>query len=110
MMGLSTWRIEDIERGMKLDAAQSKALDSLKAASAKAEENMRAACPRDVPASAPDRLAGMEKRMEAMLASIKMLRPAFDEFYQTLNNDQKARLDRVGPRRWRGPWGDRGRS
>jgi len=38
--------------------------------------------------------------MEAMLQAVKTVRPAFDAFYASLDNDQKARLDSIGPRRW----------
>ena len=53
---------------------------------------MAAACPREFPASATGRLETMEKRLEAMLTAIKIVRPAFDAFYATLNDEQKARI------------------
>jgi hypothetical protein len=31
---------------------------------------------------------------------VKTVRPAFDAFYQTLDETQKSRLDAAGPRRW----------
>jgi hypothetical protein len=46
----------------------------------------------------------MEKRLEAMLAAVKTVRPAFDAFYASLTSEQKTALDRVGPRHWR--WQD----
>jgi hypothetical protein len=33
------------------------------------------------------------------------VRPAFDAFYATLNDDQKKTLDQIGPRRRHGGWG-----
>jgi hypothetical protein len=42
----------------------------------------------------------MEKRLDAMLVAIKIVRPAFDAFYATLNDEQKARINTGGPRRW----------
>jgi hypothetical protein len=38
-----------------------------------------------------------------MLTAIKTVRPAFDAFYATLDDAQKARVDARGPRRW--GWG-----
>ena len=35
-----------------------------------------------------------------MLQAVKTLRPAFDVFYASLNDEQKAKLDEAGPRRW----------
>jgi hypothetical protein len=49
-------------------------------------------------------MAFMEKRMEAMLEAIKAVRPAFEAFYATMTDEQKARLDSVGPRRWGWHW------
>ena len=40
----------------------------------------------------------------AMLAAIKIVRPAFEAFYATMTEEQKARLDSVGPRRWGWHW------
>jgi hypothetical protein len=98
--GFAEWRIDRIERAVKLDDAQKKALDELRAASGKAAEAMAAACPREIPASSAERLALMEKRMEAMLQSVKTVRPAFEAFYNSLTAEQKASVDRAGPRRW----------
>jgi len=38
--------------------------------------------------------------MEAMLQAIKTVRPAFEVLYVSLSDEQKARLDAAGPRRW----------
>jgi hypothetical protein len=98
--GLAEWRIERIERAVNPTEAQRTALNDLKTASQKAAETVASACPRDVPANAPARLAQMEQRMDAMLQAVRLVRPAFDAFYATLTDDQKSRLDTVGPRHW----------
>jgi hypothetical protein len=98
--GLAEWRMERIERLISPNDAQRAALNELRTASAKAAETVAAACPREFPASASARLETMEKRLEAMLAAIKLVRPAFDAFYATLNDEQKARINTGGPRRW----------
>ncbi len=59
----------------------------------KAEETMRAVCPIEAPRSSAGRLEAMEKRLDATLVAVKILRPAFEEFYNTLNNDQKFCFD-----------------
>ena len=46
------------------------------------------------------RLELMEKRMNAMLEALKVVRPAFAEFYNSLDADQQSRLNTAGPRRW----------
>jgi hypothetical protein len=102
--GFAEWRIARIERAIQLNDVQRKALDELKAASTKAAQTMQAACPTEFPATVPARLEAMEKRMEAMLQAIKTVRPAFDAFYATLDDQQKARLSEAGPRGWRWRW------
>jgi hypothetical protein len=98
--GLAEWRMERIERLVQPTEAQRAALNDLRAASTKAAEQISAACPREFPASATARMELMEKRLEVMLAAVKTVRPAFDAFYATLSQEQKARLDQAGPRRW----------
>ena len=98
--GLAEWRIERIERAVKPTDAQRPAFDALKAASTKAAETIAAACPREFPETATARLETMEKRLDAMLAAVKTVRPAFEAFYATLTDEQKAALNRVGPRNW----------
>jgi len=48
--------------------------------------------------SAPERFAMAEQAMEKALASVKDVRPAFDSFYATLDDKQKAMLDRMASR------------
>jgi hypothetical protein len=98
--GLAEWRMERIERLINPTEAQRAALNELRAASTKAAETIAAACPREFPASASARLETMEKRLETMLVAIKTVRPAFDAFYATLNDERKARINSGGPRRW----------
>ena len=90
--GFVQWRTERID-ALKLTDAQRAKFDALKTASAKATDAMRAACPVDAPAKVPDRMEAMEKRMEAMLANVKAIRPALNEFYDSLTTEQKAQLD-----------------
>ena len=100
MAGLAEWRVDQIERVVKPTEAQQTTLKELRAASTKAAEGLAAACPKDLPKTSGERLAFMEKRMEAMLQAVKTVRPAFDAFYGSLNDGQKASLDEAGPRRW----------
>ncbi len=98
--GMAEWRMERIERLVKPTDAQRAALNELRTASTKAAETISAACPREFPASASARMEMMEKRLETMLAAMKTVRPAFDAFYATLNDEQKARINSGGPRHW----------
>lgn len=107
--GLAEWRINRLERAVRPTEAQRPALDQLKVASKKAAEIISAACPRELSQSPVTRLEAMEKRLEAMLQAVKTVRPAFDSFYASLTDEQKARLVEAGPRqwgwrRWHWPW------
>lgn len=104
--GFSGWRIDRLDQVIKPTDAQRAKFDELKAASDKASEALRLACPSEVRATAVGRMEFMEKRMEAMLQSIKTMRPAFDAFYATLSDEQKSRLDSPSDRGrfWRHLW------
>jgi hypothetical protein len=42
------------------------------------------------------RLAAMQKRLEAMIDAANTVKPALDEFYTSLSDEQKAKLNRLG--------------
>jgi LTXXQ motif family protein len=98
--GMAEWRIDEIERVVQRTEAQRPALAALRTASAKAADGLKSACPLEIPQTSVQRLAFMEKRMEAMVEAIRIVRPAFEAFYAALSDEQKARLDAVGPQRW----------
>jgi hypothetical protein len=54
------------------------------------------------------RMEATEKRLKAMLQAVKSVRPAFDAFYATLSDEQKASLNAGTARnrfwRWRDRW------
>ena len=104
--GFVGWRIDRLERSIKPTEAQRGQFDELKAASSKASEAMRLACPTEVATTAPGRMAAMEKRLDAMLQAAKTIRPALEAFYATLSDEQKARIDAAPGRMrfWRELW------
>ena len=97
-MGFAEWRVQRMERMLKPTDAQKAKLEDLKKATEKAAEVMSAACPTEPPSSPAARLEFMEKRTEAMLTALKTIRPAFDAFFATLTDEQKAQFDAIGPR------------
>jgi Spy/CpxP family protein refolding chaperone len=102
-VGFVEWRTDRLAEVLKLTDAQRPRFDEFKAASAKAAETMRTACPAQFPATTAARMELMEQRAEAMLAAIKTVRPAFDAFYAALTDEQKKQLDagREERRFWR---------
>lgn len=107
--GFAEWRIDRIERTIQPTEAQRAKLAELRTASTRAADIVRAACPTAFPATPTGMLEIMEKRTEAMLQAIKTVRPAMDDFYNTLTDEQKARLTAGGTGRgrfwrWRQNW------
>ena len=98
--GLAEWRMERVERLITPTEAQRAALERFTNRLDRTAEIVAAACPREFPESATARLELMEKRLDSMQQAIKIVRPAFEAFYATLNDEQKARINTSGPRRW----------
>ena len=94
---LTDWPIESISEVVQPTAAQSPALDELRAASAKAIDMLKAGCPKDLPSIPTGRLAAMESRLQVMLAAVQTVRPALERFYQSLSDEQKARFNAIAP-------------
>jgi hypothetical protein len=100
--------ILQIQQAIQLNDAQRAALDALASASVKAAQTIKSACPTDITLTAPGRLATMQQRIEAMIAGTAILQPPLQNFYDLLNDEQKALLsalveDRRGnPDRMRG--------
>lgn len=90
--------ISRIEKLLHLSAAQEAAFNELKDASAKAREVLTQNCPAGQPLTPPGRLAAMEQRLTAMLQAIDTMQPALAKFYNSLSDEQKAQLSRIGPR------------
>lgn len=106
--GFAEWRLDQMERIVKPTEAQRTKFDEFKMASNKASETVRAACATDIPSTMVGRMDAMERRLDAMLQAVKLVRPSFEAFYATLNDEQKAGLNTGSGRnrfwRWRDRW------
>ena len=88
--------IDQFQQAIQPTAEQTAALDELANASAKAAQNIKAACPADIALTAPKRLAAMQQRIEAMIAAVEIVQPPLEKFYGLLSDEQKARLTALG--------------
>ncbi len=95
--GLAAWGTDRIEQSMKFTDTQRARFNDLKAASTKAVQYLHDSCPTNEPVTPTGRLEVMQQRLEAMLEAVRTVRPALDDFYATLNDEQKARLNVVTP-------------
>jgi Spy/CpxP family protein refolding chaperone len=95
--GLSLWGADRIKQILALTEDQSAKFNTLKEASDKARQYLQDNCPADNPVTPTARAAATEHRLEAMLEAVRTIKPALDDFYNGLTDEQKARLNAVAP-------------
>jgi hypothetical protein len=88
---------QQIAEAVQPDALQRTALDQLKTVAAQAAERLRSQCPTSVPATPEARLAAMDKRLTETIVAVNEVRPALVGFYESLNDEQKARFNTLPP-------------
>ena len=88
--------VQRIEEFIRPTAEQRDAFDALKTASAKAADQLRSSCPVQLPTGLADRLQAVDTRLAAMLAAVDDVRPALQNFYALLTDEQKARFNSWG--------------
>jgi len=91
--------VTEIEQSLRLSNDQGADLKALEEASAKSADILNANCPTGETLTPPGRVAAMEQRLSGMLQAIETVRPALNKFYGSLNDEQKARFDRLGRKR-----------
>lgn len=90
---LTDWPIERIAQAVEPNEPQRALLAEFKSAVANAVELMKSACPTDLPATPTGRMAAMRTRLETMLKAVTIVQPALERFYNSLNDEQKARFN-----------------
>lgn len=96
---LSSLPVEQIRQSMRLSEEQRSILDDLRKASVEAAQTIHAACPTEVASTASGRLAAMQKRLEAMKSAIARIRTPFEQFQESLDEDQKGELAALADQR-----------
>jgi hypothetical protein len=95
--GLTDWPIERIEQAVEPNDEQRAALLEFKDAAARALDLLKVSCPAELPSTPTGRLAAMHQRLSAMLQAVRTVRPALERLYLLLNDEQKARVNALGP-------------
>ena len=72
--------VNQIQQAIQPNDAQRAALDELGTASVKAAQAIKAACPAHISLTAPNRLAAMQQRIEAMISAVGMVQPPLEHF------------------------------
>src|SRR5919201_677452 len=95
--GLTDWPIERISQTVEPNEDQRAILDELRDATAQALGQLKAACPTALPSTPTGRIEAMGQRLDAMLAAVRTVRPVLEKFYNSLNDEQKERFNRLAP-------------
>lgn len=91
--------VDRIAAAVQPNELQRTALDELATAWRAARDGIRAACPAELPGTAPERLALMRERIEAMIKAADAVGPPLAKFEDLLDDGQKARLNSLGSER-----------
>jgi hypothetical protein len=89
--------VQRIEQIIQPTAQQRSTFNDLKKATQSATDHLRSSCPTAVPLSPVTRLDTIETRLRAMADAIKSVRPDLQNFYASLNDEQKAKFNTMGP-------------
>ncbi|WP_275187149.1 Spy/CpxP family protein refolding chaperone [Bradyrhizobium sp. CSA112] len=95
--GVTAWPIAEITRAVQPTPEQRALLDELKAAAAKAADVFKESCADTYAMTPPGRLRAMTNRVSATLDAVRIVRPALEQFYNSLDDEQKARFNALGP-------------
>jgi hypothetical protein len=90
------WPASQIENAVRPNEPQRARLGALQNAAAQAAEQLAASCPSELPITPPARLAAVAKRLDAMVQAVKSVRAALNDFYGSLNDEQKAQFNLIG--------------
>jgi LTXXQ motif family protein len=85
--------IDQIQQAIQPNEAQRTALDDLANALISAARMIRASCPTQTAFTAPERLAVMQQRIEAMIKAALAVEQPLGKFYDLLDDEQEARLN-----------------
>src|SRR5262249_43554465 len=91
--GVTDLPIDRIGQVVQPTPAQQTALDELKDASVKAAEGLKIGCPTYQMLTPTGRVEAMETRLNATVGAVKTVQPALAKFYNSLNDEQKARFN-----------------
>jgi len=85
--------VDQIVSAVQPDAKQQQSLNALRDAAGKADDAVLASCPKATPLTPTGRLDAVKARLQAMANAIDTVKPPLQDFYASLSDAQKARLD-----------------
>jgi hypothetical protein len=81
-----------VSRTIRAGENQRHALEQIRSTASTAADTLAVTCPKDIPAPLGQRLDKLGVALDAIAASLATMRPAFAAFYESLDDEQKARL------------------
>jgi hypothetical protein len=97
--GVADLPIEQIRQVVRPTAEQDAALDDLSSASSKVTAMVEESCPKEIPLTPVGRLDAAEKRLDAMIQAVQIVRSPLEKFYDSLSGEQRQRFDAIGSSR-----------
>ncbi len=95
--GVTDLPFDYIEQAIKPTDEQLKAFIALKAASSQASDALKASCSSEVMLTPLGRIDAVQKRLDGMMQALGIVRTPLDNFYNSLNEEQRQRFARLGP-------------
>jgi hypothetical protein len=94
--GVTSFPIDQIRQAIDPTGEQITFLDDLGAESSKASAILNASCLSEPPLTPLARLDAVERRLEATIQAIEIVRPPLVNLYASLSDEQRQRLDAIG--------------
>ena len=88
--------VEPIAKAVQPTADQNGKLDALKTAEADAEKTLSASCAQQAPTTTVARLEAVQGRLQAMIQAANTVSGPLNDFYVSLNDEQKAAFNTLG--------------
>lgn len=95
--GVTAWPLADIAKAVQPTPEQRALLDELKTAATNAAAVFKDSCAETYALTPPGRLRAMMNRISATLEAVKIVRPALENFYNSLSDEQQARFNALAP-------------
>ena len=93
--GLTELPMQQIETSVRPTDEQLDEFRRFKEATAKAVQHLQSHCPQDVTGTPGSRLDAMHVNIQAMINAAEIIKPALEEFYVSLSDEQKTRFNRL---------------
>jgi LTXXQ motif family protein len=95
--GVTDLPIDKIQQSLQLNGDQLRSLYALKAASSQASDALKASCSTEMSMTPLGRLDAVQQRLDGMVQAWGDMRTPLDDFYNSLNDEQRQRFAALGP-------------